>query len=195
MKTIDVNEIVVRADQTPGQVNFHNFDELKEYMSRGLSVYKTTVYTPDNLEQAEEDLADLKAIKKKLTDKKKELETAYSMPIEDVKKQLDELLNMVKEPINIIDKMIKDNKKEAKRQEIMEYAKKQTVSLGEYANKVLESNSFFNERWLNSTYKTKDWKNDIDKIVRDSADAFKTIQNVGGKNKSALLAFILINCL
>lgn len=189
MKTIDVNEIVVRADQTPGQVNFHNFVELKEYMNRGLSVYKTTVYTPENLEQAEKDLNDLKAIKKKLDNKKKELETAYSMPIEDVKKQLDELRNMVKEPMDIIDKMIKENKKEAKRQEIMEYARKQTVPLGEYANRVLESKSFFNDRWLNIGYKPKDWKSDIDKIIKDSADAFKMIQNVGGKNKSALLAF------
>lgn len=189
MVSIDVNEIVVRAEQTPGQVNFHNFEELKEYMAVGLSAYKTTVYTPDNLKQAEKDLKDLKAIKKKIYDKKKELETAYSMPIEEVKKQLDELLAMVKEPMDIIDKMIKENKKEAKRQEIMEYARKQTVPLGEYADKVLESKSFFNERWLNSTYNTKDWKGDIDKIVQDSEDAFKTIQNVGGKNKSALLAF------
>ena len=100
MKTIDVNEIVVQADQTPGQVNFYNFEELKKYISKGLSVYNTTDYTVDNIKQAEEDLADLKKIKKKLTDRKKELETAYSMPIEEVKQQLDELLKMVKEPID-----------------------------------------------------------------------------------------------
>lgn len=86
MGTIDVNEIVVRADQTSGHVAFHNFDELKEYMERGLSVYKTTVYTPDNFDQIGKDLRDLKAVRKKLADKKKELETAYSMSIEGVKK-------------------------------------------------------------------------------------------------------------
>lgn len=187
--TMDVNEIVVLADQTPGQVSFHNFNELKKYMEKGLSVYKTTVYTPDNLEQAEKDLKDLKAIKKKLTDKKKELETAYSMPIEEVKKQLDELLGMVKEPLDIIDKMIKENTKLAKQKEIMEYAKSQASSLGEYADKVLDSTAFFNDRWLNATYKTKDWKADIDKKVRDAADAFETIKTVGGKNTGALLGF------
>lgn len=187
--TMNVNEIVVLADQTPGQVSFHNFDELKDYMERGLSVYKTTVYTPDNLDQAEKDLKDLKAIKKKLADKKKELETAYSMPIEEVKKQLDELLGMVKEPMDIIDKMIKENTKLAKQKEIMEYAKSQASSLGEYADKVVESNAFFNDRWLNATYKAKDWKADIDKKVRDAADAFETIKTVGGKNTGALLGF------
>ena len=187
--TMDVNEIVVLADQTPGQVSFHNFNELKKYMEKGLSVYKTTVYTPDNLEQAEKDLKDLKAIKKKLADKKKELEKAYSMPIEEVKKQLDELLGMVKEPLDIIDKMIKENTKLAKQKEIMEYAKSQASSLGEYADKVLDSNAFFNDRWLNITCKTKEWKADIDKKVRDAADAFETIKTVGGKNTGALLGF------
>lgn len=189
MSTIDVNAIVVRADQTPGQVAFHNFDELKEYMERGLSVYKTTVYTPDNLDQAEKDLKDLKAIKKKLADKKKELETAYSMPIEEVKKQLDELLSMVKEPMDIIDKMIKENAKLAKEKEIMDYARSKATSLGEYADKVVDSGAFFNPKWLNATYKEKDWKADIDKKVQDAADAFATIQSVGGKNKGALLGF------
>jgi len=189
MGTIDVNAIVVRADQTPGQVAFHNFDELKEYMKRGLSVYKTTVYTPENLDQAEKDLKDLKAIKKKLADKKKELETAYSMPIEEVKKQLDELLSMVKEPMDIIDKMIKENAKLAKEKKIMDYARSKATSLGEYADKVVDSGAFFNPKWLNATYKEKDWKADIDKKVQDAADAFATIQSVGGKNKGALLGF------
>lgn len=188
-ESMNINEIVVMADQTPGQVTFYNFVELKECMERGLSVYKTTAYTADNLEQAEKDLKDLKAIKKKLADKKKELETAYSMPIEEVKKQLDELLSMVKEPMDIIDKVIKENTKLAKQKEIMNYAKQQALALGEYADKVIESAAFFNDRWLNATYKTKDWKADIDKKVQDAADAFETIKTVGGKNTGALLGF------
>lgn len=91
--------------------------------------------------------------------------------------------------MDIIDKMIKENTKLAKRKEIMEYAKAQTASLGEYANRVIESGAFFNDRWLNATYKTKDWKSDIDKIVQDAADAFETINVIGGKNKGALLGF------
>lgn len=186
---INANEIVVKAEQTPGSVSFDNFDDLKKYMEKGLSVYKTTEYTPANLDQAENDLKELKAIKKKLTDKKKELEKAYSMPIEEVKKQLDELIEMVKEPFDIIDKMIKENTKLKKRKEIMEYAKQQTKVLGEYSSKIIDSNAFFNDRWLNATYAKKDWKADIDKIVQNAADAFETINNVGGKNKGALLGF------
>ena len=35
---ISAQNIVVEADQTPGQVSFRNFPELKQYMEKGLSV-------------------------------------------------------------------------------------------------------------------------------------------------------------
>ncbi len=185
---ICAENIVVEAEQTPGKVSFHNFPELKQYMERGLSVYNTTEYTVDNLKQAEHDLKELKAIKKKLTDKKKELETAYSMPIEEVKKQLEELINMVKVPLDTIDKLIKDNAKKAKEQEIMKYARTHASVLGEYAEKVIGSDNFFNQRWLNATYKTKDWQADIDEIITKTSDAFETIEKIGGNQKAALRA-------
>ena len=139
VSAMDVKEIVVRAEQTPGQVSFYNFEELKEYISDGLAVYNNTVYTPENLNQAERDLKVLRAVKKKLYDKKKELEEAYSLPIETVKAQIDELINMVKEPMNIIDNIVKENRKLAKKNEIMEYARRKSDILGEYADGVLEA--------------------------------------------------------
>ena len=36
MSSIDANAIVVRADQVPGEVTFHNFEELKQYLELSL---------------------------------------------------------------------------------------------------------------------------------------------------------------
>ena len=94
---------------------------------------------------------------------------------------------MVKEPLGVVDKFIKDIGKETKRKEILAYAKESTKSLGEFCEKVLASPAFFNERWLNATYKAKDWHSDIDSIVRRAADDIRTIQTVGGRNSSAML--------
>lgn len=183
------NEIIVLAKQTPGFVTFDNFDELKNFLKSGLEVYNSTEYSIDNIDQAEEDLKVLKNIKKKLYDKKKELEKAYSLPIEVVSQQLDELINMVKEPMDIIDKMIKENNKKVKQIEVLEYAKKKASSLREYADSVINSAAFFNERWLNATYKTKEWQADIDKIVSDAEIAIQTIKNMGSNKSGALLGF------
>jgi len=183
------NEIVVLAKQTPGIVTFDNFIELKSFLQQGLAIYNETEYTVNNIEQAEEDLKVLKNIKKKLYDKKKELEKAYSLPIEEVSKQLDELIDMVKEPMDIIDKMIKDNNKQTKQIEIMNYAKKTAISLGEYADNVINSSAFFNTKWLNATCKTKEWQADVDKRISDAANAIETIKNIGGNKTGALLGF------
>lgn len=69
-----------------------------------------------------------------------------------------------------------------------EYAEEQAKALGSFSEKVLSSPSFFNERWLNATYKTKDWHADIDSIIAKASDDIQTIQAVGGKNTGAMLA-------
>jgi len=191
--TIDANEIIVRAEQTPGQVSFYNYAELKEYLEKGISVYNTTEYTEENIDQAKADLKELTSIKKKLEVKKKELENAYSLPIEEVRKQLDELIGMVKEPMKIIDEMIKNKEKQDKKQVIMDYANRHSETLGEYAGNVVNSGAFFNNRWLNKTCTSKEWMEDIDKKIQDAADAIETIDQVGGNNKGALLGFYFNN--
>ena len=184
---LDANAIEVVAEQQPGLARFYNFEELKSYLDQGLSVYRTTVYSPENLPQAKADLKELKAIKKKLQDKKKELEAAYTLPIEEVKKQLEELIEMVKAPMETIDRIIKETEKTAKKQEILAYAQEKAAALGEYAEKVMGSEAFFNSRWLNATYTTKNWRGDIDQIIREASDAIESIQKIGGKNTAALL--------
>ena len=187
---MQVNDIVIRAEQTPGMVRFYNFEELKKTLQNGISVYNDTEYTVENIKQAEDDLRVLKSVKKKLADKKKELESAYDMPIEEVKKQIDELLGIVKVPLDRINKFIDDHQRSAKKQEIFKYAKEKSTVLGAYANQVIESESFFNERWLNKTYSTKNWRKDIDEIIINAADNIKTISQMGDE-KQILMGYFL----
>ena len=67
-----------------------------------------------DMESAQKDLKELKTIKKKLTDAKKELEAGYNAPFFDVKQKLDELLEIVKAPMDYIDKCIKEKERIAK---------------------------------------------------------------------------------
>lgn len=182
------NELIIVAEGVPGKVSFDNFEELKSILQTGLADYQNVVYQDGDLNVAEKDRKALKTVKKKLEDKKKELKAAYSKPYVDVEAQLDELINMVKEPLDIIDRFIKATEKTAKQQEIQTYAQEKAQALGEYAEKVLNSSSFFNERWLNASYKTKDWRSDIDTIISNAADDIQTIQAVGGNNTGAMLA-------
>ncbi len=188
---IDDNGLVLVTDGVPGSVTFHNYEEVKAYLQEGLSGYRGVVYSADDMAGAKQDQIALKGIKKKLEEKKKELQAAYSKPYKDVEAQLNELIDMVKEPLDIVDKFIKETEKAAKRHEIMTYAAECANVLGEFGEKILASPEFFNNKWLNATYKSKDWHTDIDGIVARAADDIRTIQSVGGKYTNAMLAHYL----
>jgi hypothetical protein len=70
----------------------------------------------------------------------------------------------------------------------MDFAVQKAEVLGEHAEKILESPSFFNARWLNATYRTKQWQGDIESIVSQANDDILSIQSTAGKNAPALMA-------
>lgn len=186
---LNPNNIVIAARQVPGEVAFDNFQEIKDYLKKGLDVYNRTEYSVENIEQAREALQVLKTIKKQLTEKRNELRDAYTMPIEKVVEQLDELIEMVKKPYSIIDRMIKANKKEIKHHDIMAYAESKAVVLGKYAENVINSPAFYNPKWKNISYRDKTWKKDIDLIVSNAEEAIKGILSTGKENTGPMLGF------
>lgn len=189
MSSLVPQNIEIIARQTPGIASFDNYEELKELFAEGLSTYNNTTYSLDNIDQARKDYATLKAIKKKLTDKKKEIEKAYTMPIQDVMWQLDSLIEMVKEPFSIIDRMLKTNAKAIKEMEIRQFAVEKSTVLGIYASSVINSPAFFNQRWLNASYKEKVWKSDILSIIEKAKNDISDILREANGNESIMLAY------
>ena len=120
--SLDERNLLIIADGVPGKVSFDNFAEVKRFLEAGLSDYSGIIYTEADMSSAEADRKTLKAVKKKLEDKKKELKAAYSKPYVEVEAQLDELIGMVKEPLDIVERFIKDTEKTIKHQEIKAYA-------------------------------------------------------------------------
>ena len=188
MNKLKSDDLIVLAEQEPGIVIFHNYEELREAIEKGVAYYSDFEYSIENIDVAKANRDELKKVKKCLEDKKKEIEEAYTAPYVDVDAKLTELIDMVKIPFKIADDFIKNAEKEMKRREILAYAAKKAEALGERAEKIIDSPAFFNPKWLNATYREKQWKGDIETIIRQAADDLCSIQSVGGKNTPALLA-------
>lgn len=180
--------LVIHAEQEPGIVRLHNYDMLKAQLEQGLEYYHGVVYSVDDIDTAIQHRDELKTVKKILEDKKKEIEAAYLAPYTDVEAKLTELIDKVKVPFKIADDFIKTAEKEVKRREILSYAACKAAVLGEYADKILESPAFFNPKWLNATYRAKQWQEDVENIVMQASDDISNIQNIAGKNAPALMA-------
>ena len=68
---LDESKLMIIADGVPGKVSFDNFGEVKGFLEAGLADYSGLIYTEADIASAEADRKTLKAIKKKLEDKKK----------------------------------------------------------------------------------------------------------------------------
>ena len=188
MEKFNENSLVILTDQHPGTVVFRNYEELKKVIETGVTYYNGFIYSEDNYDLAVANREDLKHVKKALEEKKKEIEAAYTAPYRDVEAKLDELIELVKTPFKIADDFIKAAEKEAKRKEILQFAKSKAAILGDYAGKILDSPAFFNEKWLNASCREKQWREDVENIIIRVADDMSSIQSTAGKNAPALMA-------
>ena len=188
MSNIDEKNFLILAEQRPGQVQFHNYNELKLILTEGLKKYTNIIYQPEQIDDAKSDLKALKSIKKKITDKRKELEDAYSAPYQDVKEKLNELVSLIDEPLKVIDKYMKHEEFNKKHSHIEIYAKQKASILGEFADNILQSPVFKNPKWDNATFKAKQWQDEINQKIEKAVNDIQTIQISGGKHTSALLA-------
>ena len=188
MANLKSTDLIVVAESKPGTVTFGNYDQLKAELERGLQYYNACEYTIETIDVATANREELKAVKKVLEAKKKEIEAAYQAPYLEVVKKLDELIDMVKLPYKNADDFIKTNEKAIKENDIIAFAKKKAERLGEYADKIVSSPSFFNPKWLLASCKPKQWQTDVEEIIDRASDDIQTIQTIAGKHTPALMA-------
>lgn len=178
--------IIVRP--TPGTVAFDNYEQVKAALIEQIDVYNKLDYSDHSLESIRSDRDLLKRVKKQVSDAKKMLLETYDAPVVDVKAKLDELIAIVDEPLKMLDGMVKEAEKKALREEIMSYARSRAAVLGVYGDKVLDSKSFFNERWMLSSCTKKKWKEDIDNIIATAQSDINSINEIGGEQQNLMLA-------
>lgn len=175
-KKLDLLEINVDAKPSNGIATFEGYSEFKKELKSKFNIFNIGNYSAESMQDAIDDRAYLKKIKDKLTEKRKELEKISNQPYEIVLDQLDELIDLVKEPYKIIDNFIKHQEKKVKQDEITVYAQNMAESLGKWAKDVLESGAFFNPRWLNASYSERKWKSDINRKIDRAYDDLKQIE-------------------
>lgn len=167
--------------QQPGVVTFSNFEEVKSALNKKLSIYKNVIYTVDTIDSARKDKEELKALKKPLDTVKKEIKEAYSKPYEEFASMIDELVDMIKVPLGVAETFIKEHDDDAKKQEILRYAKERAdfLGLGHLGDKIIQSVAFFNPKWLNASCKTKQWREGVDGILSQATLDLNVISTMG----------------
>jgi hypothetical protein len=150
-EVMSMNELqMVNLEQT--DITTWNFAELKEELSRALSVYETTAYTDETIKMAKDDKAKLAKAKKVVEDQRKAYKSKCLAPYEALEPQIKEIVGMIEEQRSAVDGVIKDfteRQKTEKKEKIHRYYQNKSFVLEDLAEPLFEK--LFDPKWLNAT--------------------------------------------
>ena len=182
-------ELITR--QEPGLVEFYNFEDLKTILEAELVRYQNIAYSEDDLKEAMADQKKLKDLRKAIDDKRKEIKKIYMQPYEIVEAQTKELIALIDAPLKAIGTYLdsaKEAEKEQKRQEIRAFYDREATPLGELADALFASPSFWNPKWDLKSTKAKMWQDEIREKIAQAAADLSSLQSAGGEHTPALIA-------
>ena len=153
-------ELRVEPVTFPEVIQF-NYEELKAEITSKVEMYKNLVYTgSDQIKDAKADRAALNKLIKAMSDERIRIKKDCLKPYDEFERKIRELTDIVNEPVQLIDKQIKEYEqtlKEEKRKEIEAHFE----TIGFQAFVKLEM--IWDEKWLNASVSMKS----IEEKMRD----------------------------
>ncbi len=152
-------ELRIEPVTMPEVIEF-NFEELKEQVTKKVAMYKKLVYTDDQVKEAKADRVALNKFVKSLSDERIRVKKQCLKPYEEFESKINELTAIVNEPIQLIDKQVKEYE-EKQKAEKLESIKELFVTIGFQSFVKLEN--IFDQKWLNagtSMKKIEDFMNE-----------------------------------
>lgn len=130
-----------------------NFEELKKEVTEKANVYKSLVYTDENIKEAKADRATLNKFSKALNDGKKDVKKMMLEPYSVFEGQVKELIAIVDEANANIDSQVKayDQKKREEKLIKVEEIYDRTFASAEELKEILTFKRVFKESYLNVT--------------------------------------------
>ena len=161
-------ELKVQEPKLPENILF-NYEELKKELTEKVEKYKTMVYTDDEIKQAKADKASLNNLNKPLNDERIRREKEYMAPFNVFKKQINEIIAIIDEPVGIIDQQVKEFEEKRKGEKTLEIGSIFTTKKN--APDFVRLRDLFEDRWLNVSVSLKSIEEEIDqKLEKINSD-------------------------
>lgn len=170
-------ELMVKTPTFPEVIEF-NFEELKQEITNKASEYMNLVYSEDQIQDAKKDRAALNKFVKALSDERIKIKKECLKPYEDFERKIKELDGIVNKAILNIDGQVKgfeEQKKEERKQAIVEYFESHPSIEG---FETLQLEQIFNEKWLNASVSIKTVCAEIDARLGQIMTDLETLSNL-----------------
>lgn len=167
-------ELRVNEVQIPENITF-NYEELKQELTKRVSMYETMVYTDDQIKKAKADKAQLNKLKKALNDERIRREKEYMQPFDEFKTQINEIIGIIDKPVAVIDAQVKayeDKQKQDKRAAIEEVFG--TIGFQTFVT----LDMIFNDKWLNASTSLKSIEEEMKQLMYRFSTDLLTLNNL-----------------
>ena len=171
----------VQISRNNGTIDF-NFEDLKEALTAELELYKNLVFTEDIKADAKKTVAELRKLKKQISDKRIEVKKLYMQPYTDFEAKVKELDKLINEPIAFITEQIDafEQKRIEEKRELINDIYLELVSGREDIAGYAELNRVYDSKWENVSTSKKTIQesitNYLDGVANDVA-AIKSMES------------------
>lgn len=153
-----------------------NFEEIKEKLEEEMSTYKTMRVTVDNKKEAKGDMADLRKLKKKLNDRKKEVKEEYMKPYLEVEDGVKQLISIIDGAINFLDGQVAELEEQRVLERKAEITKVYDELVEEELLDYMPLERIWNDKWTKATTTMKSIREEISGFVTKVRTDIATIK-------------------
>lgn len=171
-----MKELQVVVDQTPGCINF-NFEELRDALAEKMALYKEAKFSDEYKTMAKAELAALRKMKKAIDEKRKEVKKRCMVPYEEFETKAKELMELIDEPIRLIDSQIvemEERRKAERRLKIRDLYDSIVDDMEEY----IPLDKIYNKSWENVSVTMTKVKKELEDVISSTRAAVNTLKTM-----------------
>lgn len=170
-----MNELQIKVDLNVGSI-VTNTEEIKERLSGMMEQYKNALFTEESKSIAKSELASLRKLKKAVDERRKEVKDQCMAPYKAFEKEVDQLKVIIDEPINLINKQLREMEEERIRKKRIQIMELYEEVVGE-AREYLSYDSIYDAKWDNAGTTMKKIQEAMEDLVTKTAQELSILQN------------------
>lgn len=169
-----MEKLEFKVSQVAGNISY-NLEAVKELAVSKVNLYKGIVVTEETTKAAKEDIAELRKFQKDIDVARKQVKKEYMRPLEEFEDRCKEVIVLLEEPIQYMDKQVKEyelQKKQEKKEEIAKLYAELTKEYAEY----IPFTKYYKSQWENNNTSKKSIERDITSLVDQVSMAVAAIK-------------------
>lgn len=170
-----MEELQIKISQEPAVIRC-NFEDVKAQLSAKMAEYQGAVFTEESKSVAKAELASLRKTREEVEKRRKEVKAQCLVPYNDFEEKVKELLEIIDEPICLIDSQLKEMEAERIRKRHADVEAMYADCIGEWAE-YLPLKEIYVKKWDNATTSLKQIEKELLAMVEKVSSEVAIIRN------------------